>query len=362
MSTVNILVMILEFIISLGILIFIHELGHYIASLLAKIEVEEFGFGFPPRIVKLFEFKGTEFTLNWIPFGAFVRPRGENDPEEKGGFADAKPLSRLMVLFAGPLMNLLAGILLFSLVFMRAGAADSKTVQIFEVTINSPAQSAGLMAGDVLRQINDTPINSINALSSVISQNKGKEIAISYLRSGEEFQTSAVPRVNPPEGEGSLGIVMGNPVVKVNFIQAVPAAVNMTLEQARQLFMTPVRLILGQLNAEEARFIGPVNIFNLYQNARELDEETTSTAGEQDNAVNTLWLMGVVSVAFGITNLLPIPALDGGRILFIIPELIFRKRVPARYENFIHFVGFVLLIGFMIYVTFQDIFNPITLP
>ena len=362
MSTINILVMILEFIISLGILIFIHELGHYLAARWAKIEVEEFGFGFPPRIVKLFEYKGTEFTLNWIPFGAFVRPKGENDPDAPGGLAAANPFARLMVLFAGPLMNLLAGILLFSLVFMRAGAADTKTVQIFEITANSPAQSAGLMAGDVFKEINDTPINSISALSTIISQNKGKEIAITYLRSGEEFQTQAVPRVNPPEGEGSLGIVMGNPVKQVNFFQAIPAAVSMTLEQARQLFMTPVRLILGQLNAEEARFIGPINIFNLYQNAREMDDETTSNAGQQDNAVNTLWLMGVVSVAFGITNLLPIPALDGGRILFIIPELIFRKRVPAKYENFIHFVGFVLLIGFMIYVTFQDIFNPITIP
>src|SRR5512146_128178 len=136
---------ILEFVIAFGILIFLHEFGHYLMSKLFHIEVEEFGFGFPPRLVKLFKFRETDFTLNWIPFGAFVRPKGENDPTIPGGLAAASPWARLAVLFGGPLMNLITGILLFSLVFTKIGAPDLKTVLIVDVNKNSPASAAGMM-------------------------------------------------------------------------------------------------------------------------------------------------------------------------------------------------------------------------
>src|SRR5512146_396383 len=116
------LVRIIEFVIAFGLLVFLHELGHYLMSKLFHIQVEEFGFGFPPRLVKLFQFHETEFTLNWIPFGAFVRPKGENDPTVPGGLAAASPWARLVVLFGGPLMNLITGALLFSLIFSTIGA------------------------------------------------------------------------------------------------------------------------------------------------------------------------------------------------------------------------------------------------
>ncbi len=118
------LVRILEFVVAFGLLVFLHELGHYLMSKVFNIEVEEFGFGFPPRLVKLFQFRETEFTLNWIPFGAFVRPKGENDPTVPGGLAAASPWARLAVLFGGPAMNLITGIFLFSLVFTQVGAPE----------------------------------------------------------------------------------------------------------------------------------------------------------------------------------------------------------------------------------------------
>ncbi|HOD05757.1 MAG TPA: site-2 protease family protein, partial [Anaerolineaceae bacterium] len=108
------LLRILEFILALGVLVFLHELGHFLVSRFFKIEIEEFGFGFPPRMVKLFKLGGTDFTINWIPFGAFVRPKGENDPEVSGGLASANPWVRLAVLLGGPVMNLLTGVILFT--------------------------------------------------------------------------------------------------------------------------------------------------------------------------------------------------------------------------------------------------------
>src|SRR5512138_1243100 len=122
-----------------GGVVFIHEFGHYVVARLLKVEVEEFGFGLPPRIVKLFRWKGTDFTLNWLPIGGFVRPKGENDPKIKGGLAAASPWTRLAVLTAGPLMNLVLGVVVFSLLFFNMGIPDYHQVQIGQVLPGSPA-------------------------------------------------------------------------------------------------------------------------------------------------------------------------------------------------------------------------------
>ncbi|HEX7555762.1 MAG TPA: site-2 protease family protein, partial [Leptolinea sp.] len=145
---------ILEFFIAFGILLFIHEFGHFITSRFFNIEVEEFGFGFPPRLAKLFTWRGTEFTLNWIPFGAFVRPKGENDPQVSGGLAAANPWKRLAVLIGGPLLNILTGIIIFSVLFTKTGAPDTKVVQIMEVSKGSPAETAGIQAKDIIAKAN----------------------------------------------------------------------------------------------------------------------------------------------------------------------------------------------------------------
>jgi regulator of sigma E protease len=169
----------------------------------------------------LFQFRETEVTLNWIPFGAFVRPKGENDPAVPGGMASASPIARLGVLFGGPVMNVLTGILLFSILFTYLGAPQRDQVQVQEVSAGSPAEQAGLKPGDLLVMVNGETINSIEKLQAAVSQNLGKEISIVYARAGQQTEVRATPRVSPPPNQGALGIIMGNPIREISWAESI---------------------------------------------------------------------------------------------------------------------------------------------
>lgn len=355
---------ILEFVIAFGLLLFIHEFGHYITARLQNIEVEEFGFGFPPRLAKLFTWKGTEFTLNWIPFGAFVRPKGENDPAVKGGLAAANPWRRFIVLMGGPTFNIATGILLFSILFAQIGGPDPKTVQILEVSAGSPAEQAGLQTNDILREVNGQPITDTQSVISVVRENLGQEITLTFERDKTLQDVKVTPRLNPPPNEGALGIVMGNPVIPLTWPQAVPLAFRAAYEQAVQMVSLPGQLIRGQVAPDQARMVGPVGMYDLYSQLRSRDIQAADSnpADAAAASTNRLALLAIISIAVGLTNLLPIPALDGGRIIFLLPELILRRRVSPKWENAVHAIGFTVLIVLMVYVTTQDITNRITLP
>jgi regulator of sigma E protease len=351
----------LLFILFFGALVFLHELGHFIMARVFKIEVEEFGFGFPPRITKLFTLGGTDITLNWIPFGGFVRPKGENDPNVPGGLASASPWKRLGVLLGGPAMNLLTGVLILSFIFTMGGDSTPKTVDISSVAADSPAEQAGIRPGDIIAAFNGQKITGQDQLRALIQANLGKEVTITYQRNGQDTDVKITPRQNPPENQGAVGITMLAP--KLSFFEALPYGLQLTGLQAKELIAFPGRLIRGQLNSQEARVVGPVGMYSIFSQTRERDtqDQATPQSGTAPYQ-NTLYLIGIISVALGYTNLLPIPALDGGRILFLLPEFIIRRRVPAEYENMIHLIGFAALIALMIYVTAQDFINPIVLP
>jgi regulator of sigma E protease len=352
--------MIIEFVVALSLLAALHEFGHFLAARLNKIEVEEFGLGFPPRMLTLFKSGNTQFTLNWIPFGAFVRPKGEDDPNSPGGLAAANPWRRLAVLFGGPVMNLLIGVLIFSFIYSQTGTPNTKIVQILEVSSNSPAEQAGILKDDVVLKVDGVPIDSIDQLRSVISSKLGTQVQFTLLRNNQQLTISLVPRVNPPEGQGSMGVVLTNPVIALNWFQAVPYAVSMTAQQIGEFFMLPVRLIQGQISADQARLVSPVGMYDIYSQVRAA--EAPSEANNPGLAVlNILYFFGFISIALGITNLLPIPAVDGGRILFVLPELILHKKVPQSYENAIQAAGFTLLLLLMAFLFIQDIINPIVL-
>ena len=170
-----------------------------------------------------------------------------------------------------------------------------------------------------------------------------------------------IPRIDPPEGEGAIGIIMQNPTETVSFLRAIPMGGRVALEQGRQLLSIPGMLIRGEVNPQETRMLSPKGIFDIYSQVRE-DERIIEQDDPSLIIINIAWFFGIISISLGFSNLLPIPALDGGRILFILPEIFLGKRMPAKYENLIHFIGFSGLLILMGYVFYQDIINPIVLP
>jgi regulator of sigma E protease len=353
----NLLIEILQFAGALAALIIIHELGHFFAARALKVEVEEFGIGFPPRIVTLFTAGGTRFSLNLIPFGGFVKPKGENDPDVPGGLAAASPWVRLGVLAAGPVANLTVGVILYALIFSRIGVPITDQVQILDISPNSPAAQAGLMPGDMILAVNDSPIESTESLQSEVYANLEQEIMITVLRDGQEIRSDLVPRSDPPEGEGAIGIVMSNPTRPVSVLSALPTGLYAVYEHSRALLTLPIRMIQGQIAPEEGRLVGFKGMFDIYQAIREGEGQPDVPGG-----INVMGFFATITISLGLLNLLPIPALDGGRMLFTLPEILIRRRIPPRYENAIHLVSFALLLMLLLFINLQDFVNPISLP
>lgn len=348
---------ILEFIVALAVLIILHELGHFFMAKLMKIDVEEFGIGYPPRIVTLFSAGGTKFSLNWLPFGGFCRMKGESDPNVPGGFMTASPWKRIAVLVAGPMMNLLAAVLMYAVIISMIGMPKIDQVEVKEVATGSPAEVAGLQAGDIILKLNETVINSTEALSTAVAENIGQEISLLLKRDTGEETVRLVPRVNPPEGEGAMGIVMGNPVERVSVVSTIPSGIVATYEHGKALLNFIGQLIRGQANTEEARLVGFKGMYDIYSQTRE-----SEPIEGIPSAVNVLGFFTSITISLGLLNLLPIPALDGGRILFALPEVILRRRIPPQYENWINLVGFALLLLLLVYINLQDFINPVSTP
>lgn len=363
-------VTLIVFILALGGMIFVHELGHFIAARWAKVEVEEFGFGLPSyKLATLFKWQGTEFTLHALPLGGFVRPKGENDPTVPGGLASANPWKRLVVLFAGPLMNLITAMAVFSLLIALEGIPVPGSVRIDSVSQNSPALAAGLQRDDVLLAINGEAITEIQPAIDIIQANLDRPVELLVDRGGKEITISATPLSSRNKSEGALGIALSYPTRAATFSEIAGGGVTITALQAATIVYLPIALIQGVIAPEDARFVGFKGIFDMFDIAVEEDvtsRQVAATAPASTGAPQptnwTLNLIGVLSISLGVMNLFPIPALDGGRILFTLPEILFRKRIPTKWENMVNGIAMLLLIGLLLFVNVMDFINPVQIP
>jgi regulator of sigma E protease len=356
------------FFFALSFMIFIHELGHFIAARWAGIEIEEFGFGLPSKkLVTLFTWQGTEFTIHALPLGGFVRPKGENDPNIPGGLAAANPWKRLVVLFAGPIMNLLTAVIVFSVLIASEGMPVPGSVKINSIVENSPAQQANIQSGDILLSINGKSVTEIQPAIDLIKANLDKPVELLFDRNGKKITVTATPLSN--RTNGALGVGLGYPTRAATFTEIATGGVMITGAQAVMIVYIPVALIQGVIAPENARVVGFKGIFDMFDVAVEEDVSTRQEAAAAPAGAAapspsnmTLTLVGLLSVSLGVMNLLPIPALDGGRILFTIPEILFHRRIPPERENIVNGIAMLLLIALMIFVNVMDFINPVQIP
>jgi regulator of sigma E protease len=355
MANLSFLWAIAGFLIVLTPIVIIHELGHFWAAKLCKIRVDEFGFGLPPRMLKIAERNGTIYSLNWIPVGGFVRPAGEDDPSVPGGLASASKRARVFVLAAGAGANFIFAILLFWVALVIGPPA----VAIESVEPDSPAAAAGLLAGDTVREVNGQRVDNANLLINAIYDNAGEPVALLVRRNGEDLNLTVVPRRTgefDPETQGPLGVRLtvasNGERVSQGPVEAIGGAFGSLWEYISLYGRLPGMLINGEITAQEAR---PVSIVGISQIAGAAAETSVSSG----NLYPLLSMAAFISVALGLTNLLPIPALDGGRILFVLIEAVRGRRVEPEREGMVHVIGMLVLLGLMALMIVQDIINPV---
>ena len=345
------LITILAFLAVLVVLIIAHELGHFSTAKAFGVKVEEFGVGFPPRLLS-FKKGETRYSLNAIPLGGFTKMVGEVDPSETRSLASKSIWVRILVLSAGSLMNFLLPLLLFSIAFMVPYNVLIGQVTVEEVLPNSPAAIAGLQPEDTIISINGKQLNSTLDLSREIQLNLGKEstMVISHGDSVTE-EVQLTPRWRPPEGQGAIGILVktANPTIvsqREPFWRAIPLGVKKCIETFVLFKNGILSLFIGTATFQVG---GPVAIAQM--------------TGEVARAGISplLEFAAFLSINLAIINIFPLPALDGGRIVFVLLEWIRRgKRISPKIEGLIHGIGFVLLIAAMLAVTYQDIIRIVS--
>jgi len=348
---VLVFITIIAFLGILAVLIIAHEFGHYITAKASGVNVEEVGIGFPPRLLS-FKRGETIYSLNAILLGGFVKMAGEEDPKDTGSLASKSIPVRLLTLGSGSLMNLLLPLLLFSVAFMVPHNVVYGQVQVDEVAANSPAARTGIVAGDTILEVNGQTINNIGDLHRHIQLNLGQTVTLLVQHADDAVEeVRAVPRWQPPEGEGAIGVrvrTISPTVVRQSypFWQAIPMGVRECIETFTLFKNGIISMIIGSVPRILA---GPVGIAQL----------TGEVA--QAGLSPLLEFAAFLSINLAIINLLPLPALDGGRIAFVLLEAVRRgRRVPARIEGMIHMAGFALLIGFILLVTYQDIIRIVS--
>jgi regulator of sigma E protease len=374
----DILLYFLVFIVLIGPLMIIHELGHYLGAKAAGVRVEEFGLGFPPRMVKLFQHGETQFTLNWLPLGAFVKMTGEDDPNDPRSLAAAPKRWRLITLAAGPFMNFIGAFVIFALAYLLFFVRPVKyQYRIMEVNPGSAAEVIGLRAGDAVQSVNGAPMvqrityenaeqpptPSHTVLRDAVLAAEGRAIEVVVLRpqNAETFDDaqSVTLRATVPQGldrKAPLGIrlayeMLESQRVPYTFGEAVSRAAADFSRIVQTIVNLPTEIAQRGMTLEQAR---PVSVIGMTQMGVSLIQNR-----DVEGYFQFVWFAGFISFALGLTNLLPLPALDGGRIVFVLIEWVRGKPVDPQRQQWVHGIGFALLLGLSLLIMVLDVVRPI---
>ncbi|MBP9757419.1 MAG: site-2 protease family protein [Candidatus Pacebacteria bacterium] len=340
-------------------LIVVHELGHFIAAKLFGVRVEEFGVGYPPRAFLFGRFGGTEYTLNWIPFGGFVRLFGEEEEHGHGSFSDAPRWKQAIILMAGVTMNAIAAWVLFTGAYMVGVLhpvdvrSENTQLIVSQVVPASPADAAGLRVGDEIAGVRegDVVLEDLSpvSVSEFVSQRAGREIEVSYIQEGT-LQTGIMRPAHAiiPGSEGRPAVGMGLLLAEtesMSFSAAVKAGFARTIGTFRVVWDGLSTIVIQAIQGKPdlTDVVGPVGL-----------------VGAVGEAASNGWgyvlsLAAFISVNLTIINLLPVPALDGGRLVIVAVESAVRRRAPKIAVQFVNAIGLALVIMLMVTVTYHDV-------
>ena len=348
--------------ISLISLLVLHELGHFVVAKRFGVKVEEFGIFLPPRLIGK-KFGETIYSINLIPLGAFVKLQGEEKRIENSRSFSEKPIGqRALIILGGVVTFWIVSAILLSIVFAIGTPTsigddeqvplDTVRVQIVGIAIDSPAEESGIKVGDTIKKITvdgqQLTISKVKEVQDFTDENKGKEVILTIQRGKEVFDTNLVPRVSPPEGEGAMGVSLAR-VVDKSYplwqapIKGIETTFNLTYAITVGWVKTIGSLIQGDGLPKGVQMLGPVGIGSLIGQAAQI-------------GINYfLQFIAIISIYLAIFNILPIPALDGGKLLFLGIEKIRKRPVNEKIEQNLTTAFFVLLIFVLIWVTIRDI-------
>lgn len=363
---------IILFLLILGVLVFVHELGHFAVAKFFGIRVDEFGMGFPPRAKKLFSRNGTDYTLNWIPFGGFVKIYGEdslvdgkNDPDYERSMVAKKWWQQILVLVAGVTMNLLLAWALFSVAFMIGAPTATSGVDnpekiidpqltVLQVMPKSPAETAGLVAGDKVIKLesldttitgNDLTSEKFTAAVRAMPDNTPIHLVVEKT---DKTQTDLliIPEKNLIGDYPAIGVSVDRVgMYKQGFFRSIYSGLINTYHATVATGQAFVKLIGGAFTgtADVKNLTGPVGLVSVVGDAQKI------------GAVFVIMLMAMISINLAVLNIIPFPALDGGRVLIIIIETITRRKINPNVVAWVNGIGFLLLITLMIFISVKDV-------
>lgn len=363
---------ILVFVAILSVLVLIHELGHFFAAKLFGIKVEEFGFGLPPRIFGIKRGE-TIYSINWLPIGGFVKLFGEEGEESKSKSSKSKDADRAfytrpvwqraVVLVAGVTMNFILALVLTTYLFTRGVMVPTDVVHVEKVTASSPASKAGLQKGDIIESIQypSSDVKTINGeeieyktvsvtsgdtLINTTKEHLGQTLLLTIERNGKEKEVSIVPRKNYPKDQGPMGVVVSNyEEKKYSLLEAPIVGMKESLKLSWLLVVgigqTLFKLITFQSVSQDVA--GPIGIAQMTGEAVKF------------GIIAVLELAALLSLNLAIVNILPFPALDGGRLVFVIIEGLTGRKIKTHWERYVHQVGMIILITLIVLVTLNDI-------
>ena len=344
---------ILVFLLVLSVLVLVHELGHFIVARKMGILVEEFGFGLPPRIFgkKIGE---TLYSINLLPFGGFVKLHGESTEEgvsyPKRAFLNKSKKVRVAVVVAGVIMNFILGVVAFAIVYSFLGIPrDTNLVKVVEIATGSPAQTAGVLVGDTVKSVDKKEVTTVDGFVSLIEEKKGKRATLELVRDSETKSVSLTPRESPPENEGPLGVVITTteiyfpPYWQRPFIGVYYGFKEALIWGGRIVggFAGIFRDLFAGIGPKD--IAGPVGIFAI------------TTQAAKGGILELISFVGILSVNLAILNIIPFPALDGGRLLFIGIETFIGRKVLPKVEAVVHTVGMIILLLLLLAITANDI-------